>query len=366
MRDNGPLAKQEFSGRDAIVNPQLRRRSLIAAAAALPLAPRLAGASPLPGWRRFELRTEVTVETGDEAATLWLPLAQSAGAYQKASLPRVETPGRAELVSDARYGAEMLRVTWPAPREQRVVVTQVVSTRPRTAEAASLSAADRALWTAPTASIPTDGIVAETAARITAGVAGDEARLRAIYDWVVENAFRDGATRGCGTGDIKHMLETGWLGGKCADINALMTGLSRACGIPARDVYGIRVAPSENSRSLGTAGPDITRAQHCRTEMHVGGAWVPVDPADLRKIVLEENAPLGSDHVRRQRARLFGNWEMNWVGYNSATNVALPGATRAMESNFLMYPCAQTASREPDCLDPAGFRYALAARELTA
>ncbi|WP_338664927.1 transglutaminase family protein [Pararoseomonas sp. SCSIO 73927] len=346
------------------------RRTLLAGAADLSLPsllPSRAGAQPhLAGWRRFELRTEVTVETGDEPAILWLPLAGTVGTYQRADEPAVETNGRAERVQDARYGAEMLRITWSSPREQRVVVTQAVATRPRGAEPAALSAAERALWTAPTESVPTDGIVAETAARITVGLGTEEAKLRALYDWVVENTFRNGATRGCGTGDIKVMLETGWLGGKCADINALMTGLARACGIPARDVYGIRVAASENSRSLGTGGPDITRAQHCRTEMHVGGRWVPVDPADVRKIVLEENLPVESDHVRRQRERLFGNWEMNWVGYNSATNIALPGAPRAMESNFLMYPCAMTAKGEPDCLDPAAFRYAIAAREIGA
>ncbi|SHJ99456.1 Transglutaminase-like enzyme, putative cysteine protease [Roseomonas rosea] len=354
----------------------MKRRTLLsgaAGAAGLPFLPALAGAAALslaalpPGWRRFEMRTEVVVETGDEPATLWLPLAQTAAAYQQALDPEVESTGKVERLREARYGAEVLRVTWPSPREQKVVVRQVVATRSRGVEAGGLSAAERAFWTAPTESVPTDGIVAETARRITAGVEAPEARLRAIYDWVVENTFRDGATRGCGTGDIKTMLETGWLGGKCADINALMTGLSRACGIPARDVYGIRVAPSEHSRSLGTGSPDITRAQHCRTEMFVDGrGWVPVDPADLRKIVLEEGAPLESDHVRRQRERLFGHWEMNWVGYNSATNIALPGAPRAMGPNFLMYPCAMTARGEQDCLDPASFRYAITARELAA
>ena len=79
---------------------------------------------------------------------------------------------------------------------------------------------------------------------ITADARTDEEKARRIYEWVVENTFRDPETRGCGVGDVKSMLELGDLGGKCADLNALFVGLARAAGLPARDVYGIRVAKS--------------------------------------------------------------------------------------------------------------------------
>ena len=59
--------------------------------------------------------------------------------------------------------------------------------------------------------------------------------------------------RGCGVGDIRAMLETGNLGGKCADLNALFVGLARAAGIPARDVYGVRVADVRTARVRGKA-----------------------------------------------------------------------------------------------------------------
>jgi transglutaminase-like putative cysteine protease len=36
---------------------------------------------------------------------------------------------------------------------------------------------------------------------------------------------------------------------------------------------------------------NVTRAQHCRAEFYSAGyGWVPVDPADVRKVVLEEKA----------------------------------------------------------------------------
>ena len=71
-------------------------------------------------------------------------------------------------------------------------------------------------------------------------------RLRGRYG-MIDQCPRDPKVRGCGVGDIRPMLETGDLGGKCADINALFVGLVKASGVPARDVYGIRVGPSELS-----------------------------------------------------------------------------------------------------------------------
>jgi hypothetical protein len=61
----------------------------------------------------------------------------------------------------------------------------------------------------------------------------------------------------------------------------------------------------------------------------------------------------------------LGAWEGNWLAYNFAHDVALPGA-KGPAAEFLMYPQAETASGRLDCLDPDNFRYTIAAKELTA
>jgi transglutaminase-like putative cysteine protease len=98
------------------------------------------------------------------------------------------------------------------------------------------------------------GIVRRTAEQIVAGKQEPRERARAIYDWVVDNTFRDPATRGCGLGNIANMLETGYLGGKCADISSLMVGLCRAVGIPAREIYGVRVAGPQKAANQAQGG----------------------------------------------------------------------------------------------------------------
>ena len=351
----------------------MNRRTFVAAAAGAPLAARLGWPRPalaVEGWRRFELTTRVTLLDSPGAAQLWLPLAQTAGGYQTALDLRWQGSGRTELAHDARYGADILHATWDGGEAaQTVEVVQHVATRDRGGSdpLLPLTEADRHVWTAPTPSAPTDGIVRETAERIIAGKTEPRERLRALYDWVVDNTSRNPETPGCGFGNVGDMLRSGHLSGKCADINGLMVALARAAGFPARDVYGIRVADSRFFPSLGKSG-DISKAQHCRAEAYLDGVgWVPLDPADVRKVVLEQKLAVDSHEARALRDRLFGTWEMNWVGYNSATDIELPGAgQQKTEFAFLLYPCAFTASGQPNSLDPSHFRYEITAREMAA
>jgi transglutaminase-like putative cysteine protease len=284
--------------------------------------------------------------------------------------------GKAAITQVGSYRARVLSVVWPQDMARPVAeIRSRVTTRDRAvdlstpAAAPPLSAAERRLFTAPTALLPTDGIVKETADRITAGSGSDLDKARRLYEWVVTNTFRDPKTRGCGLGNIAFMLQTGDLGGKCADLNALYVGLARAAGLPARDLYGIRVAPSRfGYKSLGANSDVITAAQHCRAEVFLDRfGWVPVDPADVRKVVLEEppgHLEMADAKVEAARRTLFGAWETNWIAYNDAHDVALPGSTQP-PIGFLMYPQGETAAGALDCLDAGAFKYAITAKELT-
>lgn len=358
----------------------MNRRIVLSAAAAAPLLrvmPARAASSTdgsAPAARRVELTTRVVLPDAPGPAHLWLPLGQTAGGYQEALRLNWQATGEARLLRDDVYGAEVLRVVWSgtegAPRTVEAV--QVVTTRdrgPAEARPPALTEAERRFWTRGTEDIPTDGIVAETATRIIGGRTAPQERLRALYDWVVDTTWRNADTPGCGTGDVRAMLEGGRYGGKCADINGLMTALARAAGFPARDVYGVRVAGSRLFPSLGRTGGNITTAQHCRSEAWLDGTgWFPLDPADVRKAMLEDKLVLDSAAGQALRDRLFGAWEMNWVGYNSATGIQLPGASARQRANFafLMYPCAFVGEGQQDCLDPASFRYEMTARPLDA
>ncbi len=366
----------------------MKRRHFLGAAAALPALhafPRLAAAQQLPyeprqadSWRMFEIVTRVEVAKPVGATRVWVPVPSMDESWQRTvGSSWSGNAASARLVRDGKYGASMVAAEWGAGETAPVLaVTSQFATRDRAVtwgkpvSEERLDASTTRFYTEATDFMPTDGIVRTTAQDITRGARTDLAKAQAIYDWIVDNTFRDPKTRGCGTGDVKAMLETGNLGGKCADLNALYVALARAVNLPARDVYGLRVAKSQfGYRSLGAGTANVTRAQHCRAEVFLAGyGWVPVDPADVRKVVLEEKAQpttLDDPLVKAVRPKLFGSWEMNWLAYNVAHDVALPGSSGA-KVPFLMYPQAETAHGRLDSLDPDSFRYTITARELPA
>ncbi|MBZ5510735.1 MAG: transglutaminase-like domain-containing protein [Acidobacteriia bacterium] len=359
----------------------LRSTGIVCASLALPKAGRLfaelAPSSTSESWRTFEVTTRVEVLKPSGATRVWLPAALIRNTpFQKTFSNQFSAEGgAAKMVESKAEALGIVAATFPAGVKPVLTLTSRIALRNY---AVDLSApghppkADRAelqYFLQPTKLIPTDGIVKATAMQITGGAKTDVEKARAIYEWIVDNTFRNPKTRGCGLGDIRFMLESRDLGGKCADLNALYVGLARAVGLPARDVYGIRVAKSElGYKSLGAASEKVTKAQHCRAEVYLGGyGWVPVDPADVRKVVLEEppgNRPLDDDMVKKARARLFGSWEMNWMAYNFSHDVALPGSSGA-PVGFLMYPQAETADGRLDSLDPDSFKYEIITREIS-
>ncbi len=355
----------------------IRRRGFIqtgagaAAASLLPPATLVASPAPATAMRQFDVTTTVDLAEAGGANRLWLPLFLPASADQQRIGIRWESDARVRIHRDRLTEAQLLYARWEdahAPR--RLTLVERVAIWPRGQGDRRISASQRTLWSRSSPGLPIGGSVRETAQRIVGDITEPKAKLRAIYDWVIANTWRDPATAGCGTGDIEAMLRANLqhgapMGGKCADINSLLVGLCRAAGLPARDIYGIRLAASQRFKSLGREG-NVTGAQHCRAEVWLDAeGWFPVDPADVRKVVLEEKLPVDSAPVVALANDLFGGWEANWGGYNTSTGIALPEAPRDPNFHFMMYPCAMGDTTLANCLDAGNFSYRIESRPVT-
>lgn len=353
----------------------LRSAGVVSAGLAFPKFLFARAAAP-DGWRTFELTTDVEVLNPSGLTRVWVPttLINPTPFQRTLSVTYHAEGGKAKFHKYSVDSLGIVAAEFPAGVKPMLTVKNRVETRNIAVDVSApgkpmkQNHAELDHFLRPTKLLPTDGIVKQTSDEITSGKNTDVEKARAIYEWIVDNTFRDPKTKGCGLGDIRFMLESKDLGGKCADLNSLYVGLARAAGLPARDAFGIRVAKSElGYKSLGVSSDNVTKSQHCRAEVFLRDyGWVPVDPADVRKVVLEEppgHLALDDERVVKARARLFGSWEMNWVCYNFAHDVALPGST-SKPVGFLMYPQAQTANGTVDSLDAANFKYEITAKEV--
>ncbi len=373
------------------------RRSFLRLGAAAPVCLGASGAAVLAraqtqsedallaaqGWRVYEVTTELSLPPAAAPASAWLPMtAARLGDYQRTLSSRWEAAdAQARTALAPGYDTRMLALSWPGPAaaqsaELKAKLVEMVALRDRktdlglapSAQAPREPAATLREYLAPTRLLPTGGIVKTTAQQITAGASDDMSKARALYEWVIDHTCREASVRGCGVGDVARMLRTGGvMNGKCVDINGLFVALARASGIPARDAFGVRVDTSlYGFKALGKSG-DISKAQHCRAEFYAAGyGWIPVDPADVRKVALEEapgGLPMSDWKVRSARAMLFGAWEMNWVAYNHGHDVALPGSA-SPPVPFLMYPNGETVAGTLDSVDPAAFGYRITSRRM--
>lgn len=356
----------------------MKRRDFIkfasAGSALLSVSPRaFAYHEDMAKWDSYRVTYQVDLPDAPGRARLWVPLPDLQDSRHQRSMGSVWSGNadRAGLETLAGGSVPAFYAEWKGNGARSVTLSTVVKTSYRAVDLSNVSSRPGAAipnevkrYLKPSRHLPTGGIVRATALSATKGAHAPLAKARAIYDWVVDNTYREPTVKGCGRGDIKFMLESGNLGGKCADINALFVGLCRAAGIPARDQYGIRVDNSHQFKSLGKFG-DISKAQHCRAEFYLAEAgWVPVDPADVRKVVLEENLPLNDPRVVGLRQRLFGSWEMNWIAFNHGEDVVLEHDSVAGRIPFFMYPHAEIGTEQQDSLDPPKFVYKILSAEL--
>jgi transglutaminase-like putative cysteine protease len=366
--------------------PTILRRSLLKAAGgallagALPrsvLAEEQRRFDPQPAdWKSYEVVTKVSLQKPAGASTVWIPLPSVDTEWQRTlSNNWTGNASSMKVAADERYGTRYLVAQFPAGTVPQLEVVSRIQTRDRkenwkTNTPGTESAEDLRLWLRPTDLMPLDGIVLKTANQIVAGARTDEEKAQRIYDWIVLNTFREPKVKGCGTGDIKTMLETANLSGKCADLNGLFVGLCRAVGVPARDVYGIRVAPSAfGYKELGGKPASLQGAQHCRAEVYLKKhGWVAMDPADVAKVMRQETPEWikDADHpvVAPVRKALFGGWEGNWMGYNFGHDVKLQDSKTIGKVGFLMYPQAESNGEPYDSLNPDAFKYVITSRSI--
>ncbi len=314
------------------------------------------GAADRAGTVTFDI--DILAPASARTVKLWFPYPTSdshqsirdlrfGGNYTKYSLAREPKSGALYLYAEWTGAQESrtLTVSFHARASERTSGRLAESRGPIPPEARKYLASE--FW------IPSDDAKIRSLAReITAGRKGILAKAAAVYDWTVENTRRDPAVAGCGVGDVEATLSS--RSGKCADISSVFVALARAAGVPAREVFGLR---------LGRPGEtDITDGHHCWAEFYLPGiGWVPVDPAEVRKIMLlrEHDLPAAAPY----RKYFFGSVDAFRIALLKGGRGLTCPERNVEKVNYFMYPYCEVDGRPIDYCRPRTFRYAIRFRE---
>jgi transglutaminase-like putative cysteine protease len=284
--------------------------------------------SPLEKARDLQLSYRASVHAipdGAKMLDIWLPLPQT-DRHQTIHRLTIDAPGPLTIGRESRFGNQCLHVRVPAPRAPVSVAWNVWATRRENAGTVeSLDANERVRYLGPEPLVPLSGPVRELAEQATVGLATDGAKARAIYNKVTAMMRYDKSGSGWGRADALFACDT--KRGNCTDFHALIIGMARSSGIPARFAIGLPLPEAHKP------GETEVGSYHCWAELYVDGrGWVPVDASEAVK-------------NPAKREYFFGHHDENRLELSRGRDLTLNPAQHGPALNFFVDPYAEVDGR---------------------
>lgn len=188
-------------------------------------------------------------------------------------------------------------------------------------------ASNRILWLSlrPNRLIPTKGSVKTLAKKITQGKTDDLERVRAIYDYLIDElTYYKDDPKICGIGNS--LLTLKFKKGICTDYHSLFISLVRSLGIPAKFEIGFRIPEGVSESKLN--------GYHCWAKFYVKDkGWIPVDISE-------------ADKHPEKRDYFFGHIDENRFHLTSGRDIRLKYAKNKEPLNFFVYPYAELNDKQ--------------------
>jgi len=190
--------------------------------------------------------------------------------------------------------------------------------------AASFTTKERQQDLQPDALVPTTGLPADLAVKVTQGKTDPLDKARAIYDYVFTTMKYDKTGTGWGHGDVLYACDA--KKGNCTDFHSLFIAMARSQGIPARFEIGFPLPPDKHSGEIP--------GYHCWSDFYIDGkGWIPVDISEAWK------------HPEK-REYFFGSHDVNRVQFSMGRDLRLNPAQDGKPLNYFVYPYVEVDGQE--------------------
>ncbi len=312
----------------------------------------------IPKVKQGEMSFNVTIRTNESKTTrLWLPYPVSNANQQIENVIIDGNYNYSGIHQDGEYGIPILYAEWNDPIDDPLLTFSFNVSRSEIImknfpDEEGLIPIDVEQFLTATSLGPTTGLVKEISDEVTEGKTTILTKATAIYDYLVEHGERDANLSFCGNGDVCELLKN--LRGKCVDFSSVFVALARSAGIPAREILGTRIYKDG----------DITGAYHCRAEFYLPNyGWVPVDPSDVAKLMLNEDLELNDTKVIEAREYYFGAQTETYIDLSTGRDVVLNPEQDADPLNYFMYPYAEVDGEPLDFISQEYLKYIITFEE---
>jgi transglutaminase-like putative cysteine protease len=291
--------------------------------------------APAQEARHFTFHYSFTVKDvpAGEKVRIWIPEAHS-DEFQTVKVTSATGDLSLKKTHESKYGNETYYAETSKAKQPELhfeVVYDVVRHKRITLgvysphlEAVKLSDRERKEYLAPDALVPTTGLPAELAAKVTEGKTAPLDKARAIYDYVFTTMRYDKTGTGWGRGDVLYACDA--KKGNCTDFHSLFIAMARSQGIPARFEIGFPLPPGKNSAEVA--------GYHCWAEFfEPQHGWIPVDISEAWK------HPEKKDYF-------FGAHDANRMEFTMGRDLELSPKQDGKPLNYFVYPYVEVAGKE--------------------
>lgn len=267
-----------------------------------------------------------SIPEGTKQLDIWIPL-PAENSHQSITAINVESPSPMRVSYDSEFGNATLYARVSGPQQ---TVTVKIHFRAERREVNNPTLMPMSNWNpAPETMqrfLKPDHLVTispriwNLSDKITKGLTTNEAKAKAIYDYVVNNMTYDKTVPGWGKGDTERACDI--KKGNCTDFHSLFISLARAARIPTRFVIGF---------PLQDVPKGTIQGYHCWAEFYLAGhGWVPVDTSEASK---------SSDPQRRRY--LFANLDPDRIEFTQGRDIKLDPPQAGEPLNYFIYPYAE-------------------------
>jgi transglutaminase-like putative cysteine protease len=276
--------------------------------------------------RTFQFKYRAVVKeipSNAQKVEVWIPFPTS-DAYQTISQVSIDAPRPITIAREPEYGNSMVyvRIDRPELKEIPVEVSFTATRREHVQRSASsrtprpLSASERARFLQPDRLVPTDGRIRQLALEVTKGKRTDLDKARAIYGHVTRSVKYDKSGTGWGRGDALWVCDART--GNCTDFHALIIGMARAVGLPAKFAIGFPLPAKRGSGEIP--------GYHCWAEVYVREVgWIPLDSSEASKDPSKFNY-------------FFGAHDENRIQLSVGRDIVLNPRQAGDPLNYFVYP----------------------------